>query len=266
MVSKHLLSSSPGRNGTNFLSKEITAPVNEASPVIGGRMAGLERKLQILRVAVRLFSQRGFRGTTTKEIAQAAGVSEAMVFRHFATKEELYTAILDHKACADGIADPCELVTEAVERKDDRAVFETLAFSALEHHEHDREFLRLLLHSALEGHELAQMFWNRNILQIYEFLGSYIEQRQRDGAFRPIAPKVVVRAFIGMLIHHSLNNNLWDRSRRLLDITNEDAAREFTEILLRGIRHDSAPSKTEMSKRTTASTLNKIPVKKKQTK
>ena len=55
-------------------------------------MAGELRRLQILRVAVRLFSQRGFRGTTTKEIAQAAGVSEAMVFRHFATKEELYAA------------------------------------------------------------------------------------------------------------------------------------------------------------------------------
>jgi AcrR family transcriptional regulator len=229
-------------------------------------MAGEERKLQILRVAVRLFSQRGFRGTTTKEIAQAAGVSEAMVFRHFATKEELYTSILDHKACADGIADPCELVAEAVKSKDDRAVFETLAFSALEHHEHDREFLRLLLHSALEGHELAQMFWDRNLLQIYEFLGAYIQERQRDGAFRSIEPKMVVRAFIGMIIHHSLNNNLWDPARRLLDITNEDAAREFTEILLRGIKSDSVPSKTRTVKNTVAASLNRNLAKKKQTK
>lgn len=247
------------------MSKEINpASLNESLPVVGGRMAGEERKLQILRIAVQLFSQRGFRGTTTKEIAQAAHVSEAMVFRHFANKEELYTAILDHKACASEIADPCELVSDAVGRKDDRAVFETLAFSALEHHEQDREFLRLLLHSALEGHELAQMFWDRNIIQIYEFLGAYIEERQRDGAFRPIEPKVVVRAFIGMLIHHSLNNNLWDPSRRLLDITNEDAAREFTEILLRGIKNDSAPP-AETGKHTAAS-LNRNPVKKKQTK
>ena len=248
------------------MSKEINpVPLGESLPVVGGRMAGEDRKLQILRVAVRLFSQRGFRGTTTKEIAQAAGVSEAMVFRHFATKEELYTAILDHKACASEIADPCQLVEDAVGRKDDRDVFETLAFSALEHHEQDREFMRLLLHSALEGHQLAQMFWDRNILQIYEFLGTYIEERQRDGAFRPIAPKVVVRAFLGMLIHHSLNNNLWDPSRRLLNITNEDAAREFTEILLRGIRNDSAPPKTETDKRTAQSSTRNL-AKKKQTK
>jgi AcrR family transcriptional regulator len=208
-------------------------------------MAGEERRLQILRVAVRLFSQHGFRGTTTKRIAEAAGVSEAMVFRHFATKEELYTAILDHKACDSGMEDPRKLVAEHVNNKDDRAVFETLAFTALQHHEEDREFNRLLLHAALEGHELAQMFWDRTVLQIYEFLGTYIRERQRDGVFREIEPRIVVRAFIGMIIHHSLNNTLWDPQRRLLDITNERAAREFTEILLRGISNNRAQTETD---------------------
>src|SRR5207245_5060473 len=90
-----------------------------ADGVNGARMAGGERRLQILRKAMRLFSQRGFRGTTTKEIALAAGVSEAMVFRHFATKEELYSAILDHKACIHDELDPRLVVAEAIERKDD---------------------------------------------------------------------------------------------------------------------------------------------------
>jgi AcrR family transcriptional regulator len=217
------------------LSKEITASTNEPLPTLGGRMAGEERRLQILRIAVRLFSQRGFRGTTTKEIAQAAGISEAMVFRHFATKEELYAAILDHKACAEGLGDPCELVADAVRRKDDRAVFETLAYTALQHHEQDPDFMRLLLHAALEEHQLTQMFWDTFVLRIYEFLGSYIKERQQDGAFREIEPRTVVRALIGMVMHHSLNNNLWDPSRRLLNISNEQAAQNFTEILLKGI-------------------------------
>ena len=206
-------------------------------------MAGEERRQQILRVAVRLFSQRGFRGTTTKEIAQGAGISEAMVFRHFATKEELYAAILDYKACAGGLGDPCELVADAVRRKDDRAVFETLARTALQHHEQDTEFMRLLLHAALEGHQLAQMFWDTFVRRIYEFLSDYIKERQRDGAFRNIEPKVVVRALVGMIMHHSLNNNLWDPQRRLLNITDEQAARDFTGILLQGITNPSMHSK-----------------------
>jgi AcrR family transcriptional regulator len=199
------------------------------------RMAGKERRLQIVRVAMQLFSRRGFGGTTTKEIAHAAGVSEAMVFRHFATKEELYSAILDHKACSGDAVDPREVVAEALEQKNDRAVFEKLALNALQHHECDPEFQRLLLHSALEGHELAQMFWEKFVKRVYEFLSAYIRERQRDGALIEMQPAVIVRAFIGMVIHHSLNNNLWDQKRTLLRISNEAAARAFTDILLNGI-------------------------------
>ncbi len=215
--------------------KKIRADAN------GARMAGGERRLQILRKAMRLFSQRGFRGTTTKEIALAAGVSEAMVFRHFATKEELYSAILDHKACIHDELDPLQIVADAIKRKDDRAVFEGIALDALKQHDCDPEFQRLLLHSALEEHELAHMFWEKFVRRVYRSLGGYIRQRQRDGAIVKVEPLVIVRAFIGMIIHHSLNNNLWDRKRQLLKISNEAAAREFTNILLHGVSATDRP-------------------------
>jgi AcrR family transcriptional regulator len=227
-----------------------------SSASVGGRMAGEDRRRQILQVAMSLFSQRGFRGTTTREIAQAAGVSEAMVFRHFANKQELYSAIIDHKACADNFQQPCDIVPDALARKDDRAVFSGIALAMMRHHEHDTEFLRLLTQSALEGHELADMFWDRNVRRMYDFLGSYIRERQRDGAMRDIDPSIVVRCFLGMVIHHSLNNILWDTSRRLLDIPNERAAEEFTELLLRGIAltdHNSPPATRTSSVRSNGS-------------
>jgi AcrR family transcriptional regulator len=229
------------------------APARGHECGVGVRMAGGERRQQILEVAMRLFSQRGFRGTTTKEIAQAAGVSEAMVFRHFATKQELYSAILDFKACSGSLGDPREFLAEHLRRKDDRAVFTELARALMHHHESDPEFLRLLTHAALEEHELAQMFWERTIRQMYEFLGGYVRERQRDGAFRPVEPAVVVRAFLGTVIHHSLNNTLWDKRRTLLDIPNERAAEEFTEILLRGVEARAGGEKIERPKRAAAS-------------
>lgn len=202
----------------------------------GGRMSGDERRSQILQIAIKLFSQNGFRGTTTKEIARAAGVSEAMVFRHFATKDELYHAILDYKACEGTASNPCEQVAGLIAGKDDRRVFYNLMLNALNHHERDPEFMRLLFHSALEGHELAEIFIERNIVPVYEQMCAYLSERQRDGAIRAdINPRVIVRAFVGMMIHHALNNSLWDRKRRLLDVSNEEAARDFAEILLRGI-------------------------------
>jgi len=213
------------------LTKELAT--NEA---ITSRMSGDERRKQILRVAISLFSERGFSGTTTKEIARAAGVSEAMVFRHYATKDELYHAILDHKACEGGELNPFEWSKEAMTKKDDAELFYQLMVNALNHHERDTEFMRLLLHSALEGHEIAEMFVKESIMPLYEFLSEYIGKRQKDGAIRKdIKPRVIIRAFVGMMIHHSLNNTLWDKNRRLLDVSNEDAARQFTEILLKGI-------------------------------
>ena len=223
------------------MTKQTALPKGVTGNGANARMTAESRKHQILVVAVRLFSQRGFVGTTTKEIAQAAGVSEAMVFRHFATKQELYSAILDHKACSGDSMNPEQMVAEALKQKDDRAVFERLAQGALDHHEVDPEFQRLLLHSALEGHELAEMFFEKFIRRVYQLLGDYITERQRDGAMIKMDPFIIVRAFIGMIIHHSLNNNLWDPKQRLLKISNRDAAKHFTTILLNGISTNTAP-------------------------
>ena len=202
-------------------------------------MKGDERREQILKTAVQLFSQRGFSGTTTKEIARAAGVSEAMVFRHFSSKDELYGAILADKSCQDGMralsweADP--VLAKAIKEKDDYAFFYNLGLHALDKHQADVGFMRLLFYSALEEHELAERFFSDFIARIYDFIGKYVEKRQADGAFRDVKPRIVVRAFLGMLIQHSLNNILWDKKRKILAISNEEAAANFATILLNGI-------------------------------
>ncbi|MEO8647608.1 MAG: TetR/AcrR family transcriptional regulator [Acidobacteriota bacterium] len=205
----------------------------------GGRMKGDERRAQILSTAVDLFSKHGFSGTTTKQIARAAGVSEAMVFRHFSTKDELYAAIIGNKTCHDGLHrlpwEGNETLQKAMKEKDDYTVFFTIALQALNKHQEEVGFMRLLFYSALEEHELAARFFGQFVSHIYEFIGSYIKIRQKDGAFRQIEPKIVVRAFMGMLINHSLNNILWDKRRQVLDISNEEAAKNFAEILLRGV-------------------------------
>lgn len=205
-----------------------------------GRMTGDARREQILATAVDLFSKRGFKGTTTKEIAKAAGVSEAMVFRHFATKDDLYAAILDAKACVDGTHtfpwEGNEKLKKAVAEKDDFAVFYNIALDAMNKHHRDVAFMRLLFYSALEDHKLAEQFFHEFIERVYEFIGGYIKSRQKDGAFRKLNPRIAVRAFIGMMIHHSLNNILWDKNRTIIDITNEEAAKNFAEILLNGVK------------------------------
>ena len=58
------------------------------------RLDSDERRKAIVRAAVPLFARKGFAGTTTRELAEAAGISEALLFKHFPSKQLLYREIL----------------------------------------------------------------------------------------------------------------------------------------------------------------------------
>lgn len=204
------------------------------------RMRGENRREQILDVAIRLFSQKGFRGTTTKEIALAAGVNEAIIFRHFTTKRDLYSAILDRKA-SSSVAVESE-IEKAMARKDDRAVFEHIAKHILDQTDQDDSFMRLICYSALEGHELAEMFHHRQITRYYQYLADYIKGRTADGMFRRIDALTAVRAFVGMVLYHSQMKRFYGTG--LLNISNSAAAKRFTDICFNGILAQAATLKT----------------------
>lgn len=58
-------------------------------------MSGDERRLSILKAATPLFAENGFNGTSIRDIARAANVSEALLYKHFPSKEALYREILE---------------------------------------------------------------------------------------------------------------------------------------------------------------------------
>src|SRR5919109_5028362 len=66
------------------------------------RLSSEERRQAIVDAVKGVFAEKGFDGTTTRELANAAGVSEALLYKHFPSKESLYAAMLD--ACARGAA------------------------------------------------------------------------------------------------------------------------------------------------------------------
>ena len=145
------------------IQETVSGPVNTAGP---RRISSSTRRAQILRVARSAFAVKGFRGTTTKEIAAAAGVTEALLFQHFATKQELYCSILEEKAVEHPIKPVLAALRFHARRRDDWAFFEEYARSSLARYKTDSEFLRLMLYSALEGHELALAFRRHQVKPI----------------------------------------------------------------------------------------------------
>ena len=55
-----------------------------------GRLSAAERRVQILRAATRCFAVSGYRGATTRQIADEAGIAEALIYRYFPTKQALF--------------------------------------------------------------------------------------------------------------------------------------------------------------------------------
>lgn len=221
--------------------KTLPAPQTKIAP----RMSGEDRRQQILDVAIRLFSQKGFRGTTTREIALTAGVNESIIFRHFATKQELYTAIIDRMACTDELHALESEVEAAVQKRDDRGVFETIARHILDHHDKDDSLMRLIFYSALEGHELCHIFFRNQASKRHRQVADYIKQRIHEGAFRKTDPITAARSFFGMVLYHAQINLMYgrDRSGNPLNISNKVAAERFTEIFLNSLQLPSGKSK-----------------------
>ena len=70
------------------------------------RVSSAERRQKILDAARPLFADLGFRGVTTRAVAEAAAISEALLYRHFESKEELYKAVL--ASCSSQVADDAQ--------------------------------------------------------------------------------------------------------------------------------------------------------------
>ncbi len=196
------------------------------------RLSGVERRRQIIEAAAALFSRKGFRGTTTREVSEAAGVSEATVFKHFATKEDLYAAIIEAKSQTQQIL---TTAMRAVTDGDDAEVLRTLAREMIARTQTDPTLMRLLFFSALEGHALSDMFFRSRVQQLDSFLSRYIADRVAAGAFRPIDPIQATWNFIGMIVYHLLLRELFGQ-KPPAHLTMERAVEEMVALFLHGVR------------------------------
>jgi AcrR family transcriptional regulator len=195
------------------------------------RMTGDERRRKIIQAAMYVFSRSGFSGATTRKIAKKAGISEAMIYSHFKDKEDLYSAIIDQKMQE---SEPLYYPLDAVRKKDDERVFETIVSNFMQRYSEDTTFLRLLLFSALEGHELAGMFVAGPVRRFFEFLAEYMRERIDEEAFKPINPEIASRCLVGMVHYFVLLKKIYG-DETLQSIELNETIETMINIFCRGI-------------------------------
>jgi len=202
---------------------------------MGNRMTAEDRRGQILRGAMDLFAEKGFRGATTREIARHLGISEALMFKYFPSKEALYRAIIQKRT--DG-SEEMFFPKEAVQAKDDRQVFRSIASNLIARNTGDPTFMRLILYSALEGHELSRIFFETHVMGRTRLLADYIRQRIKEKAFKPVPPLLAARAFMGMIIHYVQFREIYGM-KNFLKFSQKKAVQTFVDTFLNGLTGES---------------------------
>ncbi len=182
-----------------------------------------------MAAARELFAARGFKATTTAAIARHAKVNEALIFRHFPAKSDLYAAILQARLEDEQVtrilrAAGCDRVPAPEALRQVAQAFLRCA---------DPEFLRLYYHSALEGHELAVGFYDQFVRRLVLQVEELIRRGIREGTFREVDPRTAAQAFTGMLRSYTLTRELFpDHALPTEDTAVADA---FSDLFLRGL-------------------------------
>jgi AcrR family transcriptional regulator len=178
------------------------------------RLSGPERKAAVVETACRVFAKGSYHGSTTAQIARETGVTEPVLYRHFASKRELYLA------CLDTVWERVrELWDKAIEREQDPANWlKTIGKAYLEARASARIVLVDLwiqaLTEAADDPEIRRAL-RQQVREVHDFVAGLIRRAQEAGGVLPGRdPDAEAWIFIslGLLstIDHRLGNLVGD--------------------------------------------------------
>lgn len=201
---------------------------------VSSRLSALERRAAIIEAAIRLFSERGFRGVTTRELARAVGVSEPVLYQHFPSKKELYKAIIE-QTIDRGYIETLEGLQRRADAGNDHDFFLYLAMAMVQWYQTRQDQHRLKMFAALEGHELMEELHEKQGKPFMDIITNYIRRRIDEGGFADVQPEVASLAFCGMIGQYCQSALLF-HSTFCREHSPDDSVAMMTQIFLNGIR------------------------------
>ena len=195
------------------------------------------RRQLILGAAKRCFARHGYTGTTTKSVAAAAAISEALLFKHFPSKAALYAEILSEECEAD------PALMDLLEREPSTATLVELIRGMVQHFvqiavgpdQEEAQRLRLMVTSHLDDGEFARLLYAK----IENLIGKvFVESLQRAVAAGDAVPCASDPLNLFWFAHHSVMTAALTRlpaTPCLVYGKANDLERQLCEFLLRGI-------------------------------
>jgi len=188
-----------------------------------------EPRSRILQAAQRLFARRGFDGTTTHDLAEAAGVAEGTLFRHFENKK----AILVEVVTQGWVEILTDLLTELSEMGSYKAIAQVMKKRMLNLHQ-NADLLRVCFMEAQFHPDLRDRIQAEVIVKMTDVAEAFFQTAMERGIYRTMNPRVVAQVFLGMFTVAGFS-----RDTLMPEQSSPDAMKEMAEgiadIFLNGV-------------------------------
>ncbi len=190
---------------------------------------------KILESALKLISEKGYLGTTTKDIAREAGITEVTLFRHFGSKERLFEEVLK---CYTFLPKLKEVISEIegdsinyenTLKKIGMRFFETL--------KERKSFIRILSSEMNVYPDKTREVFSKFIDETNKVLSGYFKSQQNAGNLRKFSPEIAARGFLGMLFCY-FNVEEIVKGKSISHQKIEMIIKEFVEIFVNGTLKD----------------------------
>jgi AcrR family transcriptional regulator len=194
------------------------------------RLTAADRKSTILTAAKRLFAEKGFHGVSVDMIARKVGISPAILYRHFPSKEALYEELLNMMSCKR--VSYVEAVVQ--EPSDFASVLHRLTQVYVLKVAEDPDYLRMEMHGALEGGGITQQFYEHRWKSFSDYIETGLQDLLREHRAHCTDARAAVLMFHGMIREALYAKCIFDSSR-YRDTALADLVRSLVDLFLHAI-------------------------------
>ncbi len=195
---------------------------------INARHSVEETRKRIIAATRQVYARKGARGTTTREVAECAGVNEATLFRHFGTKHAMIEAMREHYAMVGELRDAISQLSGSLE-EDLRAIGHQFFDHMLRNH----DLIRMAIAEAAAEPEACSSTM-RIPRAKFDVLSEYFRARVAAGDLRG-DPAWLATCFMGVMFSVACGKHMWSDADHPL--TNpENLVDRWVETFLDGAR------------------------------
>lgn len=194
-----------------------------------------ERRAQILRAALDVFSRRGFHGATIREIASTAGLAEGTIYLYFPSKQEVLRGVIGLIADDGPPPAPAQFP-----RGDDAGFLAAFIRSRVQTLARHASFIRLVVHEADLHEDVRREFFRRLHDPFVGRFRAYLDARIADGAFRPVNTEVTASICARMVMSYVMTQHVLGFAG--VRYNDDEYLGEMVALILRGLTvRDPAP-------------------------